>query len=68
MTAVTFCALCAFQDYCGFRGAEGNEPGEMGHVQNRAAETEHGEASVSLLLSDKKVPLGRKCCSDWLVS
>lgn len=53
-----------FQHYCGFGGEEGNGPGEMGQVQNRAADSEHGEASVTLLLSDKKVSLGRKCCSD----
>lgn len=48
----------------GFGIEERNEPGEMAHVQNRAADTKHGEASVSLLLSDKKISLGRKCCSD----
>lgn len=40
----------------------------MAHVQNGAAKAEHREVSVSLLLSNKKVSLGRKFCMDWLVA
>ena len=64
MAATAFCALCTLQHDYKFDRGEVDKPGAMARVRNGAAEAEHREVSVSLPLSNKKVSLGRKLCTD----